>query len=160
RPRAPCARWSTGSTRSARSSSPSTSSTAWPRSAAWPRSRPTWPAPRLTPTCCARSVDWSRRAGAPGPAGPPSASAPNRPMPADARLLVGPGDTVEANELIASCHDADGAAHEVVAAGRLLGVADPRPHLVVDAGARVAAGQVVARRATLFGLVRREVRAP
>ena len=92
--------------------------------------------------------------------GKPSLIRRVRPVPPDARMLVGAGEHVEAAELIAQPHDGDGAVHEIVPAGRMLGVGDPRPFLTVPAGANVVAGDVIARRESLFGLIKRVVRAP
>ena len=84
-----------------------------------------------------------------------------RPLPAGARLLVAPGEAVEPDELVAQAPGrGDGASPALVAAGRLLGVADPRPYLVRSAGSRVQAGEVLARRKLLFGVLQRTVVAP
>ncbi len=88
----------------------------------------------------------------------PSVVRRTRWLPPGARVLVGAGDTVEAAEMIA--HLRDGAEATVVPAGKLLGVSDPRPYLVAKPGARVARGDLLASRIVLFGLIRREVRAP
>jgi hypothetical protein len=84
-----------------------------------------------------------------------------RQLPAGARLLVSAGDTVEPDELVAQAPGrGDGANPTLLLAGKQLGVADPRPFLTRATGTRVQAGDVIARRSTLFGLVQRTVVAP
>lgn len=83
-----------------------------------------------------------------------------RPVPAAGRILIAAGDTVGADELVAQPHGADAPAHEVVHAAAQLGVSDPRPYLTHPTGARVRAGEVIAERRLLFGLVTRRVLAP
>src|SRR5207245_1999150 len=82
-----------------------------------------------------------------------------RPVPETGRILVGAGDIVGPDELVAQAGEA-AAEHVVVAAGAMLGVADPRPYLLRPAGSRVRAGDVIAERRTLFGLVTKHVIAP
>jgi hypothetical protein len=84
-----------------------------------------------------------------------------RPLPAGARLLVAAGDSVEPDELVAQAPGrGDGANPTLLPAGKQLGVADPRPFLTRATGTRVQAGDVIARRSTLFGLIQRTVVAP
>jgi hypothetical protein len=82
-----------------------------------------------------------------------------RPVPETGRILVGAGDIVGPDELVAQAGET-AAEHVVVAAGARLGVADPRPYLLRPAGSRVRAGDVIAERRALFGLVTRQVIAP
>ncbi|HEY3082557.1 MAG TPA: hypothetical protein VGM69_21935 [Chloroflexota bacterium] len=94
-------------------------------------------------------------------AGGPLAIRRTRALPAGARLLVAPGEAVEPDELVAQAPGrGDGANPALIPAGKLLGVADPRQHLVRPAGSRVQAGEVVARRKILFGVLQRTVVAP
>jgi hypothetical protein len=82
-----------------------------------------------------------------------------RPVSETGRIMVGAGDAVGADELVVEAGET-AADHVVVAAGSVLGVADPRPYLKRAAGSRVRAGEVLAERRAWFGLVVRQVVAP